>query len=98
MPAAASPSLIPPVAFATGPSIASATAAQAPDVNFRRCIDNPKMKPIRHVAAALATLAIGIGACLSFQTVAPHDSADHVASTLTDGQIRATINCMAQPS
>jgi len=56
------------------------------------------MKPSRHVAAALAVLAIGIGACLSFQTVTPHDSEEHVASTLIGGQIRAVINCLAQPS
>ena len=44
------------------------------------------MKPARHVAAALAVLAIGVGAYLTFQSVAHPDKAPSVAYTLLDGK------------
>jgi peroxiredoxin len=43
------------------------------------------MKPARHVAAALAVLAIGVGAYLTFQSVASRETAPTVAYTLLDG-------------
>ena len=44
------------------------------------------MKSARHVAAALAVLAIGVGAYLTFQSVAHPDKAPSVAYTLLDGK------------
>jgi thiol-disulfide isomerase/thioredoxin len=43
------------------------------------------MKTTRHVAAALAVLAIGLGAYLTFQSVAAVEQAPSVAYTLLDG-------------
>ena len=43
------------------------------------------MKPARYVAVAVAVLAIGVGAYLSFGGVGPRDAAPHVAYTLLDG-------------
>lgn len=43
------------------------------------------MKPPRHVAAALAVLAIGVGAYLTFQSIAALEHAPSVAYTLLDG-------------
>jgi peroxiredoxin len=43
------------------------------------------MKTPRHVAAALAVLAIGVGAYLTFQSVAGVEQAPSVAYTLLDG-------------
>jgi len=48
------------------------------------------MKPARHVAAALAVLAIGVGAYLTFQSVAGHEPAPTVAYTLLDGTKSST--------
>lgn len=48
------------------------------------------MKPARHVAAALAVLAIGVGAYLTFQSVAHPDKAPSVAYTLLDGSKSTT--------
>jgi peroxiredoxin len=48
------------------------------------------MKPARHVAAALAVLAMGVGAYLTFQSVAVHESAPVVAYTLLDGHKAST--------
>ena len=42
-------------------------------------------KPVRHVAAALAVLAIGVGAYLTFQSVAAPEPAPSVAYTLLNG-------------
>lgn len=43
------------------------------------------MKPAKHVAAAVAVLAIAIGGYLTFQSVAGHESAPTVDYTLLDG-------------
>jgi peroxiredoxin len=43
------------------------------------------MKVARHVAVALATLVIGVGACLTFESLAGHETAPSVAYTLLDG-------------
>ncbi len=43
------------------------------------------MKPVRHVAAALVALAIGVGAYLTFQSVTAHEGAPSVDYTLLDG-------------
>jgi peroxiredoxin len=43
------------------------------------------MKPVRYVAAAIAALAIGVGAWLTFQSVAGHEGAPTVEYTLLDG-------------
>jgi peroxiredoxin len=43
------------------------------------------MKTSRHVAAALAVLAIGVGAYLTFQSVGAVERAPNVAYTLLDG-------------
>jgi peroxiredoxin len=43
------------------------------------------MKPAKHVAAAVAVLAIAIGGYLTFQSVAGHESAPSVDYTLLDG-------------
>lgn len=48
------------------------------------------MKPARHVAAALAVLAIGVGAYLTFQSVAHPDKVPSVAYTLLDGSKSTT--------
>jgi peroxiredoxin len=48
------------------------------------------MKPARHVAAALAVLAIGVGAYLTFQSVAWHEAAPAVTYTLLDGSKSGT--------
>jgi len=48
------------------------------------------MKPVRHVAAALAVLAIGVGAYLTFQSVAGREPAPTVAYTLLDGTTSST--------
>jgi len=43
------------------------------------------MKPAKHIAAAVAVLAIAIGGYLTFQSVAGHESAPSVDYTLLDG-------------
>ena len=43
------------------------------------------MKPARHLAVALATLVIGAGAYLTFESLAGHEAAPSVAYTLLDG-------------
>jgi peroxiredoxin len=43
------------------------------------------MKPARYVAAAVAILAIGLGAYLTFESVGPRGPAPHVGYTLLDG-------------
>lgn len=48
------------------------------------------MKPTRHVAAALAVLAIGVGAYLTFQSGASHQPTPVVAYTLLDGHRSST--------
>src|SRR5215211_5737659 len=48
------------------------------------------MKPARHVAAAIAVLAIGVGAYLTFQSVGTHEQAPTVAYTLLDGTKSST--------
>jgi peroxiredoxin len=48
------------------------------------------MKPARHVAAALAVLAIGVGAYLTFQSVDWHETAPSVSYTLLDGSTSST--------
>jgi peroxiredoxin len=48
------------------------------------------MKPVRHVAAVLALVAVGIGAYLTFESVAGRDSAPSVAYTLLNGQKSST--------
>jgi len=48
------------------------------------------MKPVRHLAAALAVLAIGVGGWLTFQSVAGHEAAPTVAYTLLDGTRSST--------
>ena len=48
------------------------------------------MKPARHVAAALAVLAIGVGAYLTFDSVAGRENAPVVAYTLLNGQKSST--------
>jgi len=48
------------------------------------------MKPSRHVAAALAVLAIGVGACLTSQGVAWKEAAPAVTYTLLDGSTSGT--------
>jgi peroxiredoxin len=48
------------------------------------------MKPARHVAAAVAVLAIGVGAYLTFQNVALPEVAPHVTYTLLDGSPSGT--------
>jgi len=48
------------------------------------------MKTTRHVAAVLATLAIGLGAYLTFQKVPGHDPAPVVAYTLLNGEKAST--------
>jgi len=50
------------------------------------------MKPAKHVAAAVAVLAIAIGGYLTFQSVAGHESAPHVDYTLLDGTKANTTN------
>jgi peroxiredoxin len=48
------------------------------------------MKPVRYVAAALAVLAIGVGAWLTFQSVGRHEAAPTVTYTLLDGTKAST--------
>ena len=48
------------------------------------------MKSARHAAAALAVLAVGVGAYLTFQSVAGHEAAPTVAYTLLDGTKSST--------
>jgi peroxiredoxin len=48
------------------------------------------MKPVRHVAAALALVAVGVGAYLTFESVGGRDSAPSVAYTLLNGQKSST--------
>jgi peroxiredoxin len=48
------------------------------------------MKPVRHVAAALALVAVAVGAYLTFESVAGRDSAPSVAYTLLDGRKSST--------
>lgn len=47
-------------------------------------------KPARHVAAAVAALAIGVGAYLTFQTVSGPEAAPNVSYTLLDGTKSST--------
>jgi peroxiredoxin len=48
------------------------------------------MKTARHVAAAVAVLAIGVGAYLTFQSVGKAENAPTVAYTLLNGQTSST--------
>ena len=48
------------------------------------------MKPSRHVAAALAVLAIGVGAYLTFQTGGRREPAPDITYTLLDGSTSGT--------
>ncbi len=48
------------------------------------------MKTARHVAAAVAVLAIGVGAYLTFQSVGKPENAPTVAYTLLNGQTSST--------
>jgi peroxiredoxin len=48
------------------------------------------MKTARHVAAAVAVLAIGVGAYLTFQSVGKAETAPTVAYTLLDGKTSST--------
>ena len=54
------------------------------------------MKLTRHVAAAVAVLAIGVGAYLTFQSVAGRENAPAVTYTLLDGTTSSTTQLIGK--